>query len=373
MENNYPFVYQHATWLGVNPIQGCPKRCKYCFLQSLSKTGVKPEILVSPEETIRLIFESKFYSEEVPLGFFTNTDAFATKNNINYLKRLIQLCDENNLYNPKTLITKCRIPEEFIDFLQKYINKGHKFIIYLSYSGLDSTIERGVIHKHIRENFVKLHQKGIPVIHYWRPLVPENSSNEKLNEVLNFVSQYSLASVIAGIKVEKSYLSKLDFWPELEELADEVVNAEGVWPKNTVNFFNNLPQKYRNYPIYRSNSCALSYALNQADRNAFYGTDICHSNNCPTEHRELCSRAYRDKNISDEYLNKLLLNLGLDPHGISYEYINGKNKLVFHNIELSVADQSYLTQMLQSRVSSSRPENDIYWNTSVNGKRPLFI
>lgn len=35
MEKNvefYPIVDMHSTWLVLNPIQGCPKKCKYCFL-----------------------------------------------------------------------------------------------------------------------------------------------------------------------------------------------------------------------------------------------------------------------------------------------------------------------------------------------------
>lgn len=27
-----PVIDQHASWLAVNPIQGCPKKCAYCFL-----------------------------------------------------------------------------------------------------------------------------------------------------------------------------------------------------------------------------------------------------------------------------------------------------------------------------------------------------
>ena len=38
----YPIVDLHATWLVLNPIQGCPNRCKYCFLNGVQLTGVKP-------------------------------------------------------------------------------------------------------------------------------------------------------------------------------------------------------------------------------------------------------------------------------------------------------------------------------------------
>lgn len=37
--NFYPIVDVHATWLVLNPIQGCPKKCKYCFLRERTKSS----------------------------------------------------------------------------------------------------------------------------------------------------------------------------------------------------------------------------------------------------------------------------------------------------------------------------------------------
>ena len=37
-----PVIDQHASWIAVNPVQGCPKRCEYCFLHERSQAGVAP-------------------------------------------------------------------------------------------------------------------------------------------------------------------------------------------------------------------------------------------------------------------------------------------------------------------------------------------
>lgn len=34
-----PVIDQHASWIAVNPVQGCPKHCAYCFLNERFQTG----------------------------------------------------------------------------------------------------------------------------------------------------------------------------------------------------------------------------------------------------------------------------------------------------------------------------------------------
>ena len=57
----YPIVDVHATWLVLNPIQGCPKNCRYCFLRERGLNQIKPTVLVSPEKAVEMLLKSKFY------------------------------------------------------------------------------------------------------------------------------------------------------------------------------------------------------------------------------------------------------------------------------------------------------------------------
>ncbi|MGE7983655.1 radical SAM protein [Solibacillus sp. NPDC093137] len=373
MKVNFPIISQHATWIGVNPVQGCPKRCKYCFLQSQNKTGIKPEILMGEEETIIELLNSPHYTEESILSFFTNTDAFATKDNMNFLENILLECDKHNIYNVKTFITKCSIPDKFIDLFEKLIKKGHKIIVYLSYSGLDNTIERGISHEKIRENFIRLSDRNIPIIHYWRPFVPQNSQKHKLEEVFNFVSKYSTASVIAGLKIEEMYYDNLDFWPELtNNNRKKILMAEGIWPKGVIEFFEELKANNNQYPFFQSNSCALAHALKKPDSNAFNNTKICNFNNCPLEQRELCNSFYKNISFSEKEFIKTMNLLGYDTDKINYK-LTDANEIHIFGITMSVADQSFITQKFHKRVLVNKLATDIYWNTSVNGSEPLEI
>ena len=57
-------VDQHATWIAVNPVQGCPKGCSYCFLNERGQTAVRPEQLASPAETVDMLTASRYYAPD---------------------------------------------------------------------------------------------------------------------------------------------------------------------------------------------------------------------------------------------------------------------------------------------------------------------
>ena len=94
--------------------------------------------------------------------------------------------------NPKIFITKCGITEEFITKVEELKNKGHKFVFFLSYSGLDKDIEIGIDKEKIKNNFIKLFKANLDIVHYWRPFIKENSSHDIVEKVYNFVSTRTL-------------------------------------------------------------------------------------------------------------------------------------------------------------------------------------
>ena len=115
----YPIVDVHATWMVLNPVQGCPKQCKYCFLRERKLNLVQPKVLASPENAVKLLLKSKFYIKDIPLCLLSQTDGFCTPDNIEYLKQLVTILMEKNVENPIVFITKCKIPEDFIKFIDK--------------------------------------------------------------------------------------------------------------------------------------------------------------------------------------------------------------------------------------------------------------
>lgn len=368
----FPIVDVHATWLVLNPIQGCPKKCKYCFLGERGLNQVKPTYLVSPEEATRLLLKSKFYSSEIPLCLISQSDAFSTKDNIEYVMQLVENLMNKKIKNPIIFITKCNIPEYFIEFIDKYEKKGHKFLFFLSYSGLDHTIELGVDKKIIEKNFITLTKYNKKIVHYWRPFIKENSKPEVIENVYNFVKKYCIASIAIGLKTTNHIIDNIE-WKELKSKKEEALKSDNVWNAFAYNYVYNELKNRDDYPIYQTTSCALGYALKEADRKFFYNTDICKNcNKCPLEQRKRCQKQYKEyKNPTRKEILKLLKKINKT---VNLEQIQIKERLVIINgIELNFNEISFLTDALKTKVITKRNENDYYWNTSINNASILKV
>ena len=366
----YPLINRHAAWLVANPIQGCPNNCKYCFLQSVGGTKVKPEILASPEETLIALKKSHFYVNDVPVCFFSQTDIGATPINIQYWNELLDLLSGEHIHNPIVFITKCKIPLDIINKLSSLIQNGLKIIVYLSYSGLDDSIEGGIRHIEIEKNFILLKKYGIPVVHYFRPIIPQNAEEKKQEEIISFVSTYAMASVVAGLKVAPDFQEFLNFWPEVQN-DPEANKAECVWPDGAKAKLHRLAKKY-NHPLFEVNSCALAHVLNEPERYGFCASSSCNDFSiCSDEIKRKC---YLDKEKNrlqiDEIKNKMdsLLTAIYKPIN-QYSLRLGNNILLVESLPLTTEEICYLSGEIHMRIESKLIENGNYWNTSVNNKK----
>ncbi len=373
---NYPIIDLHATWLVVNPIQGCPNRCKYCFLNGVGLTGIKPIELLQPYETIKMLKESNLYNQQIPICIESQSDAFSTPKNIEYVKELIDIMHKQHIMNTKIFITKCKIPNNFIDYLKKYREAGHNFIFFLSYSGLDNDIEIGINKNNIKDNFIKLKENGFDIIHYWRPFIPQNSSKERIIEVMNFVKQYARCSIAIGLKAQNTFIDKLDFWEDIKKYP-EAPYAESIWTKEAYEYiYGANPILNDDYPIFQSTSCAIAYVKKECDRNAFYGSNICMNyNKCPESQRKICNNyyIYTNKNISEETIKKLLDNLHLDIRTVKITINYELRQICLEGIELGMKHFTYLTQLTRFKILAKKINGDYYWNTSVNNAKQLHI
>lgn len=367
----YPIVDVHATWLVLNPIQGCPKKCRYCFLSEKGLNQVKPNVLVSPEEAVKMLLRSKYYKSDMPLCLESQSDAFSTLENIEYVKQLLELLFEKDIKNPIIFITKCSIPIDFIELVDKYEKMGKKFVFFMSYSGLDSDVEVGVNKKLIEENFKKLHKYNKKIVHYWRPFIKENSSKEVIDRVYNFVKEYAVASIAIGLKTTDDIINNIN-WDKLNDVREDAKKSDNVWDKFAYDYiYDTLKNNDDTYPIFQTTSCALGYALGEADRKFFYNTSICNCNKCLKEQKDRCIKKYDNyKEPSKELIIKLLKRFGYD---ISIDNIEIKDRIIFiSEIKLNFDELSYLTDYLKTQIICSRVE-DYYWNTSINNSSILKI
>lgn len=160
-----PIIDIHASWLAVNPLQGCINGCSYCFLSTYDLHNKNPMKLCSPSDAINMLLNYKYYDEESIVCFFTLTDIFLNEETIKYFKDILKEINNKRLKNTLVFITKLLIPDKVIEILN---NMEQNVIIYLSYSGLDSSFEKEINHDNILCNFSRLFNKNIKVIHYWR-------------------------------------------------------------------------------------------------------------------------------------------------------------------------------------------------------------
>lgn len=355
MMDNDKIIVMHDTWLAIDAINGCTNGCKYCVLREDDSNMCKPKVKVEPEEAIQLLLLSKYYDKEIPICLLPGTDAFLNQENINYTKRLLELLMIKKVKNPIVLVTKCLIPDDFIDFIEHLREKGMEIIVYLSYSGLGKKYEPRINHEAIKENFVRLTMRGIKVIHYYRPFLPDNSASEDITNVLDFVSKYTNISVITGLKLKPTFIDKMDFCKVTKAHREECLNASGIWPKRAYDYF------YKDYKhrqnVFQTNYCALAQLLGRPC-SQFYGTLECKEfNHCSLEQRKLCASFKRKENVSlVSDIKDLLHSLGINSDKI--EIVKEGNEVLLKNAsELSVSDVAYLTYKLGYKVSLEKKSN----------------
>lgn len=363
-------IEMHDTWLVINSIIGCTNGCKYCFLQAKNQNISKPQIKVSEKEAVNQLLNYKYYEPNIPVCLLPNTDPFLNKTNIKYLQKLLKLLSDYKITNPITIITKCLIPDYFISYLQKLKKDNLKIIIYLSFSGLSKELEPNINDQNIKNNFQKLSQANIPIIHYFRPFIPQNSNPEKITEILNFVNKYTDISVITGLKIKQDFVDKINFWDYISTNKTQCINSSGIWPREAYDFF------YKNYhhsqKIYQINSCALAAKLNLPNE-SFYNTKEClNYNHCSDHQRKKCLLAKKTNEPVETKLIALLKKI--NKYNPNLVIIKKDNSIVLKNIDLTTGDVSYLTFMLGYKITiAAKLIDDNYFNSSYTNAESIII
>ncbi len=365
-------VDQHATWIAVNPIQGCPKSCEYCFLNERGQTAVKPEHLSAPSTTLKLLLNSAFYEPSRPVALYTWTDVMALPASRKHLLALLDEFVRSGIPNPIVLITKCHVPDEVIEAISAARRRGTTVIVYLSYSGLDRSIERGVHHETLVENFSRLATADIPIVHYWRPAFPESAVVPTMERVLDLAANFAQCTVAAGLKVEEDAVARLSrLWPDLAT-TEGVTAAEGIYPRAFWEFIHRTWQRRPRYPLFHTNSCALAYVLRRAEAFGTYGSSVCRlRNHCPIVQRNRCHDADTDRQApGEDQIRAALARRGLKD--TTFRLSDDGRELALDAAAPTSATAA-LTQDLGIPVRTDRDSQDRYWNSGTVGALPLIV
>ncbi|MBC8471351.1 MAG: radical SAM protein, partial [Planctomycetes bacterium] len=277
---------QDNTWLAIDPIVGCGLDCQYCFLQAYGKAKTKGKVIMLPKETLERLVTFRTYRKDSVLMLGSETDIFMNRFNSQFFAELLRLFEYERIGNPIAVVTKCHIPDEFIQMAQDF--KHTTILFYLSYSGLPKEIEPNVNIEKLKNNFRRLHDAGLNAIHYWRPLLPQNSSLEIMETVFRDVYRYAKCSVISGLRTNSRLREFYWFWPELKKVDIAFHKVSYIWTQIVIESIEIIKSKYPNYPIYHVNSCAVAYTLGKPEFNCFYDTELCKDNSCPSSQRGIC-------------------------------------------------------------------------------------
>jgi DNA repair photolyase len=305
-------ISYHDTWMSIDPIHGCPYHCKYCVLRYGDKTGVRPQVIASPEETLKQLLGHPFFRSGItPLAIGNETDMLHPLNSA-YLIELLSILQSEGITNSISLITKTPLHDGVLDKIRKF--ESLKILFYLSYSGLGKNLEPGFSDENFRTNFLRVKQHGFPIIHYWRPLLPENTTTEAIHTMLEFVSGIADASIICGLKLHPE-LSKIINTSRSIHIPDYYMDKHGEWLETAVldGILAMAKQVCPDYPIYRHGSCALAYVLSRPNHTAtIYQKEICLPSRCPARQRGICSSSQHVPH-SDRVI-ALLRSMGRNSH-----------------------------------------------------------
>lgn len=287
----YPYspIQMHDSWLAVDPVIGCKASCAYCLLQLAGWTGVRPEVVHPVEEIVAMLMRHPYFTPHTTrLCFGTRTDVLLPEVTP-YALRFLAALEDRGMRNPVALISKLEIGDEAAETISRL--NSVRVVFLASWSALPAGVERGVRRDAALRTLTRLHRHGIPTIHYFRPLVPANTSEERLRFVLRSVAGRAGSTVHIGIKLNPNLRRHYARHPLLE-VAAGTEQDYGTWvPEDAVDRLRRIAaEEFPEHPLYEHTSCAMSHALGEPDDTAtVHRPSVCLPSRCPRAQRDICA------------------------------------------------------------------------------------
>lgn len=275
------YIEYLKSGISVSTDSGCNIGCKYCIVSEFSHG--QSLIRLSPEYVADEIYKYPLYNEHTPIIINNRTDPFliAAKDNT---FRLIEILDERKVPNPRIIISKLLVGENYIQSLS---NLKYPTFLFRTFSGMPQSIEPTSTIKHLEraceENTRLKECKNLHTVHYWRPIIPNiNSDPELLKQILSYVSVGFDCSVVSGIRVTPNLYNVLtNFGADLSSWNGDTNHK--YLDSNTYSAILKIRDMHApGYQIFRNTSCAISTLMGLPDFNLnFYKGRFCQ--NCPNK------------------------------------------------------------------------------------------
>lgn len=284
------------TWLPINLERKCNGGCAYCFLQ-LFHNDLEQRVSNPNKEVEKLFNHPYFIQGETVLLIDSMSEPFRTKETTNAVITTLRLIAKKlSRRTILSIITKKEIPDEVIKIMA---NEEMIFPLFFeSYSGLDRRFEPKFELDEALASFHKLKELGLPIIHYFRPLIHGHNTDEtKVSEVLERTAPFTSAVVYIGLKIPPALYETLKQKFNLQLTRDEEFlvhqgNFEflRLVDKETVK---RVASKH-DIVLFRGTSCAISYVYGKKfDYNAGWTVEsrckdsLCKLLRCEDERKKI--------------------------------------------------------------------------------------
>jgi DNA repair photolyase len=380
-----PMVAQHESWVSLDPIQGCPASCVYCYLepQGLTRTipggplespGAIYQRLSEEYYLERARFKGKHIDGSLPIAIGNYTDICLTSKNRQFL---LDLLDEHKRRMPEVPI--CIVTKAALDlaFLEAINDVGVTVIFFISLSFLPAKLEKGTSPTSVRlENFTRIAQfDRLHAVHFWRPATSMSVPDQEtaVNQVQQLMDAGAQISVITGLKFGPNLASIFIAQNQhaLHEFYSTNVRHDHlqheIFEPDVQEMILSSARKLA-YPVYLHTSCAVSHTLGQVDYNGTFRKphldDKCLPSSCPLAQRKRCfGFKERFPSPSVAMLEQVAIYLGISISAVSY---TDNMETIFIDCVLTQEEQTYLTQATSFPVRGKKLVPTLEWIGSIN-------
>jgi hypothetical protein len=358
-------ISYHDTWIALDPLRGCPYRCVYCVCRHYGGTGVRPKRIVSPKDCVQKLLDYPLYVRgRTAIAIGNETDIFHPAN-IDYVIELLSEMAEARIDNPIVLITKSPLSEKVMNSVRSI--GALLILLFLSYSGLGKRFEPNFTDSQLRRNFLVAKDCGFRVVHYWRPLLPDNTTPAAVQRMLSFVSSVADATVFTGLKLHPE-LTDVITQDGVLTVPTRLRTERGEWlDAGTIDLiYAEAAHICPNYPLYRHTSCALACVLRKSNyTGTVYRKDICPPSHCPANQRLICEAA-RHIPTEAEIINALSIL------GLKMGFERQPDRVIL-NGEVTQEEFAFLLQRLSCplQAESVRMQN-LYDGSIYDGQRKIY-
>lgn len=382
-----PLVAQHETWVSLDPIQGCPAACDYCFLGPQHLTHHAPRQLCEPAALYDALLDMPRLAApalSTPHPFHAlcignYTDMCLTPANRAYLLGVLREHRRRLPDQPLCVITKAVLSERF---LAEVAASGVAVVFFISLSYMPHQHERGTPSPEQRlVNFARIARyPQLAAVHFWRPLTRLSAPTPRAVEeqLAQLMAHGARLSVVTGLKFGPSLQAAFQdaahplhpYFTEAQQqntLHHEVLEP---WLKQAVI---RAAHDHR-YPVYFHTSCALSYLWGQPDFNATFRpphrASVCLQSMCPAAQRAICDGYAADHPApTSPQLSAVAHALDVDDDAVRYEASQG---VIAIDAPLTQAQQTELTQATRFAVRGQGLIHSIEWIGSIHRKENVM-